>query len=514
MSMTLDDLILATSRGDPETAYAYLDRPDDKDRAYVFRLWYWAGIAGVDAVIAYVWFLVETADATSIRWNRDRNPGGVGIPSDSTVQPFAIPDGDAAARIHVQCLYSLVTGELHSDIPLWPEGLDWMRRVWLTRMNDPNFPTVRTLTDLDVRYTATDGEPHATWAWGYELGQPAQSAIAKAALVFPQLPNQQEEPMADLQFGNVDHPPFTDRLITGKPEGVGWSSLGQRSIKGVVWHRIVGYLWGTDTYFRRNDVSALTDYGVGVAAADGTDDDGLILRWNDPRGWRSGWASGPYNAGDAYGDGKAFVDEFGVSAVNRDQVSIEIAGFVDTPLSERARDAIAGLTAYYADQMGVPWDQFPIWPEHGYSVIRWHNEFTGLNYKTCPGTVVMSETDALIERTRAVMKRHQVITVDPKPEPLPDPEPEDKHTLPEGMSSELAARLYGRYAAPWDGTMYTFDLGRAAPQVWLARGKRSTPDGKPWSYGAWPALREVIRRGDGGVVYRWEDGSTYEREAA
>ena len=100
------------------------------------------------------------------------------------------------------------------------------------------------------------------------------------------------------------------------------------------------------------------------------------------------------------------------------------------------------------------------------------------------------------------------------PEPLPDPEPEAKHHLPAGMTPQLASRLFGSYVAPWDDTVFAFDLNQAPSQVWLARGKRSVPKGKDWSEGDWPELNVVIRRGDGNQVWTWSDGSTYERKVA
>jgi hypothetical protein len=218
-------------------------------------------------------------------------------------------------------------------------------------------------------------------------------------------------------FGHVPMPTYHSRPIY-KPDGAGQNNLGKRSVKGVVWHRILGSLNGTDTYFRRSDVNALTDYGVGVLTTDGKTFDGVIYQWNDPRGYQSGWASGPVSG--AYGDGLAFVEKYGVNAVNRDQVSIEISGHQKTPLSEPSRDAIAALTAYYADQYGIPWDVFPIAPQDGFSFVRWHQEFTRGTGKLCPFDVVIAETNDLIERTRAILKKHQTANVT---EPVtPDPE--------------------------------------------------------------------------------------------
>lgn len=210
--------------------------------------------------------------------------------------------------------------------------------------------------------------------------------------------------MTPITFGRVPHPAYHDRPIS-KPEGKGQNNLGKRSVKGVVWHRILGSLNGTDSFFRSLSVNALTDYGIGVEATDGKTFDGVIYRWNNPTGYQSGWASGPVSG--AYGDGLAFVNKYGINAVNRDQVSIEISGQQTTRLSEKSRDVIAALTAHFADQYGIPWDVFPIAPQDGFSFVRWHQEFTLGTGKQCPFAVVIAETDDLIERTRTMMRKYQ-----------------------------------------------------------------------------------------------------------
>lgn len=207
-----------------------------------------------------------------------------------------------------------------------------------------------------------------------------------------------------ITFGRVPHPAYHNRIIS-KVEGVGSDNLGRRSVKGVVWHRMLGSLWETDLYFRDPAVGALTDYGIGVRAIDGAANDGSILRWNDPNGFQSGWANGTVIA--PWGDGLRFIQKYGPDVHNRYQVSIEIAGNYRTSLSEKSRQSIAALTAYFADQYGIPWDQFPISPQDGFSFVRWHQEFTGPQEKECPGSVVMAETGGLIERTRAILRDFQ-----------------------------------------------------------------------------------------------------------
>jgi len=223
--------------------------------------------------------------------------------------------------------------------------------------------------------------------------------------------------VADLVFGKVPHPDYLDRPIT-KQAGFGMSEHGKRNVKGVVLHRMIGTLWGTDGWFRRADVPALTDYGVGVAATDGIANDGVIIRWNNPLGFQSGWASGPIS--DPYGDGRAFLAKYGGDAVNRDQVSVEISGNYDTAFSEKAKRSVAWLIAYWADQYHIPWDVFPIAPNDGFSFIRWHREFTIGTGKPCPGKVVMDATNDLIERARTVMKAYQTgVGVVPAQPPTP-----------------------------------------------------------------------------------------------
>jgi hypothetical protein len=166
-----------------------------------------------------------------------------------------------------------------------------------------------------------------------------------------------------------------------------------------------GNLLGTDVYFRIPTVAALTDYGIGVKSIDGAALDGVIYRWNDPYGYQSGHASGRVIA--PWGDGLKFVQKYGINAVNRDQVSIELSGNYGTALTDKAREAVVALTAHFADQYGIPWDQFPIAPQDGFSFVRWHQEFTGPQEKECPGSVVMRETEALFELIRGRMKQYQ-----------------------------------------------------------------------------------------------------------
>lgn len=210
-----------------------------------------------------------------------------------------------------------------------------------------------------------------------------------------------------LTFGNVKQPPFADRLISDR-ENRAWDSLGPREVYGVVYHRMVGTLWGTDSWFRRGAgvSNGLTDWGIDHQT-------GETLRWNDHlgRGYpalgvsanRSPWASGPWQ--NPPGDGRAFVAKYGIGAINRCLSAIEISGNYEDPLSAVAIDKIAWLSAWLADQQRIPWHSYPINPQTGLTFVYEHGEFQ--NNKPCCGTAVRNVIPRIIARTQEIMKAAQ-----------------------------------------------------------------------------------------------------------
>lgn len=245
----------------------------------------------------------------------------------------------------------------------------------------------------------------------------------------------------DIVFGRVPHPPFVDRVIPDS-HNVAWNSLGDRRPKGVVYHRQVGTNWGTDGWFRMLDYFdratgmwrpgggrlGLTDYGIDHTT-------GEILKWNEPDGrdrattpgggaasaHRSGWASGPWEGPP--GDGIAFVAKYGSQAINRDLISLEVAGQYDSPIAERAFERIAQLSAYWADQCAIPWTDYPLNPHTGLTFTYWHSEFQ--HHKPCPGAAVFEATGPLIERTRAILEAAQEQPAPPPTYAHPGPVPTD-----------------------------------------------------------------------------------------
>jgi hypothetical protein len=242
-----------------------------------------------------------------------------------------------------------------------------------------------------------------------------------------------------ITFGNVPIFGHTDRYIANKREGFGWDNLGKRNPKFITLHRMVGTLTGTDGWFRRSDVSSITDYGVGIRAVDG-DKAGHIYRWNDPTGYRSGWSSGPVSA--PFGDGAAIVARYGVNAVNRDGISLEISG-TNQPIDAFSWGEIVHFCAWWIDWMKIPYTALPKNPHTGINVLIWHREFTIGTGKLCPFTWMVNNTDRLYTDIAAFLKPYQegsapAPTPQPEPAPTPPPAPKPLYAAPAPIA-KLAA---------------------------------------------------------------------------
>jgi hypothetical protein len=95
---------------------------------------------------------------------------------------------------------------------------------------------------------------------------------------------------------------------------------------------------------------------------------------------------------------------------------------------------------------------------------------------------------------------------------------DDSILYPEGLSEELAARLYGEVTVPWSSKPFAFDLARSECRFWLDYGLGTiSPGGRYDEEGAsWPPLANVIRRerfeGDKARVFQWSNGMVFEQE--
>jgi hypothetical protein len=274
-----------------------------------------------------------------------------------------------------------------------------------------------------------------------------------------------------ITFGRVPHPPFTDRYIPST-ENKAWDDLGPRRALGVCQHSMIGSLSGTDKWFRypRSDgkwPTGLTDYGIG-GSTDGALD-GVIWRWNDPLGRRSGWASG--GSDGLEGDGPA---------IERSDGAV-----ISTPMSAKQFESICQLTAYWFDHAKVPWDKFPVNPHYGIVTHMLHKEFAT---KDCPFPAVYDRITEIQDRVRAILKQYQEAEVTPVPSPYP-----------EGMDLTVAEYLFGPQ----------FNPNGQVSKRWLERGKATEQ---------WPLLREVktighntyYQFGDGWTLYKVGSGAVKE----
>jgi hypothetical protein len=428
MTMTPDDPLSASPRG---TSRAVLDfaRTHGGQRladvqSYAEEVYRLAPDVGLDPAIVVAQSAEETGNWTSVWWADRLNPAGIGITGSAAENAAsgAWDSGVDAARAQIVHLFVYAVGPLPGGGPLAPfRALDPRYQAALDAGIAGSAPTISGLVGRwaqDPRYAA--------------------NIVERGNAIFPNLPDTKPKQggTSMVMFGRVPLPNFKDNLITDA-ENRCWDDLGPRNIKGVVYHRQLGSNSGTDAYFRTtppggldncpgpNDppnydwggCNGLTDFGVDNST-------GEILRWNDHTGAphpgvsanRSAWASGPAAAPN--GDGAAFLADNGgdIDVVNRDQVSIEIAGwytdpesghFVDDPVSDACKDSVAALSAYFADQFGIPWNTYPLVAGKDYNFTRWHNEFCGWNYKHCPGQLVMDETTDIINRTREILRQYQ-----------------------------------------------------------------------------------------------------------
>ncbi len=188
-----------------------------------------------------------------------------------------------------------------------------------------------------------------------------------------------------------DDPPAMVERIIPPGQNTAWDDLGPRVIRGVCLHRMLGTLDGTDAWFRGGGrAAARTDFGIG---------DGRIFQWTPLTGRMAPWASGPAN--DVEGDGVAFVRRYGIAAVNRDLVSIEVAGHYDTPIPAADWARLVELVAWIA----AAWLQVDAatWPRNreGMHAVYGHFEFAA---KPCPGPALLGRVTALIDDVGARLR--------------------------------------------------------------------------------------------------------------
>jgi len=475
MTYTVDSPIIHAPTGTLAEALAWLDIKAGAETEYATELWRLCSLVGIDPAILFAQAAHETYDFSSAWWQYRRNPAGIGITGDAeqNAASHIWQNGIEAARAHVvhMAVYahgvaSYVWLELSPFKALDPR---------LSAVTEAGYAgKVRTLADLTGKW-ATDPKY-------------AEKIAAKANAIFP---NRQEIQPLSITTGRVPYPDvIQSHLPASNPYVV---EAGAPKIpEAVIWHRMLGTWGGTNSWMHMG--KAATAYGVAVAATDGASAAGKIYEWIARTGWY-GESSGP--ARGPYGDGLIYANEVGVASINRCSKAIEISGNYDTPLDEKARDSIAAITAYWADQRGIPWTEFPTYKAKGRSYVIWHNEITGMAYKECPGSVVMTETPALIERTKQIMKKYQEDAVIEPPTPeKPKPtvpwgrDATGRQTMPNGS---VALAFLGEVAALRDVPIrYNVGSGKAKPEDVFAemnrsqkapiRGSYRSPNGTRWAF--------------------------------
>lgn len=160
------------THGTEDQAKASLVQPDAKDLEAVHALWQRAPTVKLDAATCWDQICTETYDQGtplgSVRWNNDLNPAGIGIPQDSTVQPFPITSATEAIKIYLACMNRLVAGTApepwYGDIN--QQARQWIESVWKTHCDAATKANVvvKTVGDLCTHYP--EGSDQAsTWAW-------------------------------------------------------------------------------------------------------------------------------------------------------------------------------------------------------------------------------------------------------------------------------------------------------------------------------------------------------------
>lgn len=159
--------------------------------------------------------------------------------------------------------------------------------------------------------------------------------------------------------------------------------------------------------------------------------------------------------------------------------------------------------------------KYPHILEHNWSILR-HRFINSANRWRCPDEAT-DPTKSLrfqpvVDAINAWLGSAEA-EVPPVVPPGPTtPEP-PASIYPEGMTPELAARLYGSVKVRWASKPFVFDDTRSECQYWLARGKLNIKEGEDYTHGEWPELDKVVRRGTtkNVHVFQWSNGDVYQK---
>lgn len=218
----------------------------------------------------------------------------------------------------------------------------------------------------------------------------------------------------------VPFPRHRFKLATAKVEGVGMNRLGPRDHLGIVFHRAFSGTQAFDDavdWLRHPAVEGLTDGYIDHRSGEMVliNPIAAMFPGEVPASWMdmAGWANGIYRHAVASPDGQAFVNRhggwLGASVINQSLESMEITGNYGDPISESCEVMLVQWAASRAQYHRIPWDQFPIKPADGLTLMYGHVEFCGRQEKICPGPVVWEFMNGeMVQRVREALRGAQV----------------------------------------------------------------------------------------------------------
>lgn len=172
--------------------------------------------------------------------------------------------------------------------------------------------------------------------------------------------------MAEITFGNVPKPPMKVMIVPKGASGqTGWFQCPPRHNVGFMAHETQGTSSG-EWYYNffscpngERCKDALVDFLI--------DQQGVIYMYNDPEGTRAPWANGggALQSGGLEGDGVAYVNYFGLGAVDTKTISCEIVKARGAAMKPAQIVSLGKLFAYYADRDKQPWQNWPAIAKYG-----------------------------------------------------------------------------------------------------------------------------------------------------
>lgn len=476
-TLTANDPIRSaiSSAATPAIALSHLDGPDAKDREFLYAIATDAPAVFIDPAKATAIAAHETALFTSPRWNRDLNPGGIGIVADGTPQPFKIASATEAAHAFLSALNRLVTDRRPEPWKLSAPVAEWLDTVWARHCDAAG--AVVALGDMHRKFTYPDGDTGFTWA---EDQQWTAGVLARAGQLYPNLGPLNAATENDVVFGKVPRPDVLELLVKKVGPGHGYYQLpAPRRILGGCQHITAGS--GTLQFYAdffgiggERESDALVDFMI--------DASGRIAMLNDPWGYRSPWANGGTDGLE--GDGPAFVAKLGAEAVNDCLYATEHIRAGSEPWPDAMVSATIDLDAYMFDSAGVRWDSFPV--NQLVDLVTWmlHREFTGKGGNApdeCPGAweSAPAHINAQQAAIRGRIKQYQAggTGKDEPGDPTPRP---SKVAYPKGWNAGTAKREFGFVLMTReDGTTVRRGFNPDGPLslAWLHRVRTDKPNG-------------------------------------